>query len=267
MNDAKLIGTAGKNTVETPIPAYAVMVKHWELIDDLLGGTLAMRKAETKWLPKEPAEKDSQYQSRINRSILFNGYKDTVVKLVAKPFSKSITVRGTLPDQLSRVVEDVDRTQCSLTQLGRQSFASGINRGLVHFLVDYPKMPEGATKADEQAVDARATITMIDASRIVGWRSVIEPNGNEKLTQVRIKETRVKDDGEYGVKEIQAVRVFTEDSWEIWEKPDDQSDYQKTEFGTHTFGQVPLITCYIERTGFMTGEPPLENLAWVNLAH
>jgi len=73
---------ANKNTVDSPCSAYNAMQAHWGLIDDLLGGTLAMRAAGEKWLPKEPKEENKSWQNRLDRSILYGAYADTVDDLV-----------------------------------------------------------------------------------------------------------------------------------------------------------------------------------------
>ena len=46
----------GKATVESAHPAYMDMLVAWELVDDLMGGTAAMKAAEEKWLPREEGE-------------------------------------------------------------------------------------------------------------------------------------------------------------------------------------------------------------------
>lgn len=61
-----MIATA-EATVDTPCAAYVEMALHWELIDDLLGGTLRMRELAERWLPKETHEASQAYQNRLKR--------------------------------------------------------------------------------------------------------------------------------------------------------------------------------------------------------
>ena len=55
--------------VSDPITAWYAQEPHWILIEDLLGGTTAMRKKHRKYLFQEPREADESYDSRLDRSI------------------------------------------------------------------------------------------------------------------------------------------------------------------------------------------------------
>ena len=133
--------------VGEPIPAYEAMAEHWELIDDLIGGTLAMQMAGEKWLPKEPAEELARYTVRLNRSVLFGAYRDTVKDLASKPFAKPVTLQGNMPEKLADIAANVDGEGANITQFARQLLTTAINRGLTHVLVDYPNTanPEDGT--------------------------------------------------------------------------------------------------------------------------
>ena len=132
---------AGENPVATPCNAYNVMHEHWRLIDDLRGGTLAMRKAGVQWLPKEPKEDILSYQNRLNRSILFDAYKDTCEDLSARPFSREVTLKGELNSELlSRMYDNCDKNGTNLTQFAKECIDTLIDRGLTHILVDHPAM-------------------------------------------------------------------------------------------------------------------------------
>jgi hypothetical protein len=263
-----------KNTVAEPIAAYNAMAQHWALIDDLMGGTLAMRAAGETWLPKEPEELVTGYNIRLNRSVLFGAYKDTVKNLASKPFAKPVTIQGDVPEKLADIAGNVDGEGTSLTQYARQLFASVMNRGLTHVLVDYPTTivgEDGAHRplsvAEEKSRGLRPYFVHIRPEQLIGWKTETV-NGSPKLTEIRWKETRTKPDGAYGVKTTDAIRVYTTVGWELHEMVDDKGDYVLVESGVHNYPEgIPLVTMYIEKTGFMTGEPPLEDLAWTNLAH
>ena len=259
-----------KNPVATPCNAYTQMSRHWELIDDLLGGTQAMRDAGTKWLPREPKEDEESYSARLNRSILFTGYEDAVDDLVSRPFSKPVTIQGDLPDLLKEMPLNVDGLGTNITQFARELFDTLLNRGLCHILVDYPKTPaaEGKplTVAQEKRSGVRPVFIQIKPDQLIGWRFVVE-NGKIVLDMIRWLESRYEPDGMFGEKKVESVRVYTRTGWQVWKK-DSKNEYVISEEGTHTYPDgVPLTTCYITKTGEMTAEPPLEGLAWQNLAH
>ena len=52
--------------------AVASMAENWPLIDALVGGTPAMRKAGKKFLPQWPAEDDQSHNTRLSTAGLFN---------------------------------------------------------------------------------------------------------------------------------------------------------------------------------------------------
>jgi hypothetical protein len=249
--------------------AYRAMKAHWELIDTLDGGTLAMREASETYLPKETKEKTDAYESRLSRSVLFNGYRDTSRKISARPFSHPVSLSGNdeLSDVLKSIEEDTDGEGTSLTQLGRELFRDALNRGLVHLIVDYPVLNGNETKEQERAAGARPILIPVSASDVIGWRAS-SVGGRTRLTQVRIRESGEEEDGAYGTATVDRIRVWTETTWEVWRQRESKVDeWMKESEGEHTFGAVPMFTAYFEHTGHMTAVPPLEDLAWLNLAH
>jgi hypothetical protein len=267
---------ADKDKVDTPSVAYTYMASKWELTNDLRGGTFAMRTAGAKWLPQDPKENHEAYSNRLSRSFLFPKYNDTIEKLGGKPFSRPVTVNGPLPEPLTVIEKDVDHSGTDLTQFCRTCFTIGIDRGAVHILCDYPDLPPGATLEDERKRGARAVFVAVDPQDLIAWRSMRLDNGTRVLTQVRIRECGVESSGKWGDSEVQFIRVINFDpfapqgnqgTWELWKKEQDDKDFKLVKTGTHSYPGIPLVTVYINRTGFMTADPPLEDLAMLNLAH
>lgn len=257
-----------KNPVSVPCKAYMEMLERWELIDDLRGGTLAMRKAGPKWLPQEPKEDKAAYQNRLNRSVLFEAYKDTCEDLASRPFSRDITIHGELGNNhLEAIQDNCDKNGTTLTQFAKECLDTLIDRGLTHILVDYPAVnTDGVTLSDEQENDIRPYFVHIKPESLIGWKYSKDQFGRKVLTQIRWKERVEVDDGDYGTITVDRIRVFTTKTWEIHEK-DSDGDFRLVQSGPHTFGAIPLVTCYINKTGFMTAVPAMEPLAWANLDH
>jgi hypothetical protein len=263
------MATDHENKVDTPNLEYATMSQRWELLHDLLGGTEGMRKAREKWLPMEPRETSSAYGNRLRRSYLYNAYRDTVEKLVSKPFSRPVSVQGTLPERLAPLVEDMDLSGRDLTQFSRDVFTAGVTYGLSHILVDFPQFAPTATLADERSSGVRPLFVHVPPTNLIGWRIETQENGEQMIVQARIYETRIEPYGTYADREVEYIRVYTPEDWQVWKrvKGGKEEDFIQSDEGTHTFGAVPLTTFYVSRTGTLTGSPPLEDLAWLNLAH
>jgi hypothetical protein len=262
------------NEIIIPCIGYEEMAEDWELPQSLLGGTKAMRAAGETWLPKEPAE--DGYDSRLNRSILYNAYGDTLKKLDNRPFSHPMQVMN-LPEELEYLESDVDATGKSLEAFAKEILWDLINFGIAHIFVDHSEHPEVAkgkilTKADEALVGARVLLNVVHPPDLIGWQTEIVDK-RTKLTQIRIKETVTEPDGLYGDKDVNYVRLFTEVGWErhkevvVKQGTNEEKIWKKDTEGEHTFGRIPLITIYANRTGFMMAEPALMDLAWLNLAH
>ena len=266
-----LIPDETDDAVDSPSLEYRRMERRWELLHDLLGGTLTMREAEHKWLPQEPREEYASYHNRLRRSFLFNAYGDTVEKLTSKPFSRPVVAQGSLPAPIDSMLDDMDMAGTNLTQFARQMFRSAIVYGLTHVLVDFPKS-QAQTLDEERRTGTRPVFIHISPTQLIGCKHEISPSGGMRLKQVRIKETRVETVGEFGETEVEYVRVISDTDYQLYRKDYEadgsaEGDYRLVEEGQHTFGDVPLITYYINRNGYMSATPPLEDLAFMNLAH
>jgi hypothetical protein len=250
--------------VETPCAAYHDMEGYWELIQDLRGGTDAMQARASTYLAQEAAETSASYDARVARSFLYGAYDDTIERLTNRPFAKPVTVAGKLPDALATLSRDVSGAGQSLTQFGRSLLDTMIDYGLCHILVDYPQMPEGATKADETASGARSRFLRIPPPELLGWR--VDDLGN--LSEVRIAETRIEPEGAYGDVTVNYIRVLRTDSWELHKQHSETKEYALQDEGAvRGMDCVPFVTVYANHTGHMMGTPPLWKLAQLNLQH
>lgn len=256
--------TTVQPTVATPCTQWEEMAPHWELIHDLLGGTLAMRRAAQKWLPKEEGESSKTYAARLSRSVLYSGFSDSLDKLSAKPFSKPVTIENA-PDVLRAFYDNMDGAGTSATQFGRELFTAAATYGLTYVLIDFPVRPEGiVTLADERLLGLRPTASHIKPPDMIGWKSEIV-GGHRVLTEIRFREDKIEPDGAYGDKKVCYVRVIRRDSWELWRE--ESNTWVRVDNGAFTLQEIPLRVLYFKKTGYMTGTPPMEDLAWINLLH
>lgn len=258
--------------IGTPVAAYTEMLRHWELIQDLRGGTLAMRDATTKWLPREPKENIAGYNNRLSRSVLYPGYTDSVSRLVSKPFSKPVTVRGaeSFAPQLQILENNADARGRTLTQFATKLFQNAIDYGKAHFLVDYPRLRGDETRAEEKELQARPRFVEIEPDSLIGWRVNINPGGVDQLVEVRILEKRIEyaDDNPYLEVPVTYVRVYRPGWWQLWRQNVSRDiGWILIEEGPMTIPVVPIVTIYFKQTGEMEAHPAIEDVAWLNLAH
>jgi hypothetical protein len=247
------------------------MAENWPIVDALLGGTPAMRKARTTYLPQWPGETSDAYKARVETATLFPAFPRTVEVLAGKPFSKPVTTTEDVPARITEWCEDIDLQGRNLHAFAAAITESALSHGIQGILVDYPKAQNFRTKAEEQAAGIRPYWVQIHAGNILGWKSQ-RINGAETLTQLRLLEQAVENDGEFGEKIIEQVRVLTPGAWATYresdkETPDKKKEWVLHESGTTSLPKIPFVPVYGRRTGFMTAVPPLLELAYMNVEH
>lgn len=286
------VGVNNPDEPWSPSEQQSAQEARWELIDDLMGGTDTMRLRGERWLPREPGETPNAYRSRLARSFLSNGFRDTIEKLVAKPFSRSVNVApDSLGDErLDEIIDDADRGGNDVTTIARRLFTDMVQYGKCHLLVDYPTTDQSLSLAQERSEKVRPVFLRVSPRDIVGWRYERRGDGGaEVLTQVRIRECRLEDVGKYGSRVVHYVRVInapplggatpqeaivaaagaaatSQATWELFKRGDGEQ-WTKDSNGTHTFPGIPLATAYAERDEFMTATPPMQDLAELQLCH
>jgi hypothetical protein len=250
-----------EDRIDSPCLPYRRVQQHWTLLHDLLGGTYAMRQAGTRWLPQEPKEDSSHYAIRLERAVLFNGFKTAVDDLVDRPFARPLTLTGEL-GTLEILRTDCTRTKRSLDDFAKDLLRSAAIHGVAHVLVDFPNVPDGATLA-EVGGEVRPYFVLVAAPDLIGWQF----NDRMELVEVRIRLFVDEPVGAYGQQRVEKILVYKKDAWELHRRDEDGAKFSLESKGTHTFGGVPLVSVYLNKQEEMVADPPLEDLAMLNLAH
>ncbi len=263
-----------QTTVASPSAAVERMRPDWQLADDLLGGTRAMRLAGKTRLPKWPNEDEDSYKQRLATAVLFPAYARTVSTLAGKPFSRPIDMSDDMPEQVEEWLEDVDREGRNFHAFAAEAMQTVLGYGMAGVLVDYPpvRRADGVarllTQAEESAMQLRPYMVLVRPQQILGWR-VAREGGAAKLVQLRILETVEEASGPWGSTMVEQVRVLTPGAWEIWRKPEGKGweDAFPFDAGNTSLDVIPFIPLYGDRTGYMQARPPLIEVANLNVAH
>jgi hypothetical protein len=245
---------------------------------------MGMRAGGTEFLAQEDKEKDKAYQARLHRTFLYNAFGNTVDTVTSKPFTERVTLTPeavTLPEKLQTIDQNADLGGRDLTEYASDVFRSGVAYGIHFGLVDMPT-GTGLSLQDEREGGIRPYFSDIAPQDLIGFKSQRTQNGEEELTQVRIREGKIEATGNYTEEVVEYIRVInapstvsndegesltTTGTWELWRKPPDQDEFVLHDQGTHSYPGIPLTAYYSERVGFMEGAPPLLDLAELNLAH
>jgi hypothetical protein len=254
-------------TVRDPSPRVVELSKDWDLISDLMGGTRAMRHAGKSHLPQWPAEDHESYKIRLAVSVLFPAYARTVSVLTSKPFSKEITIEETVPPRIVELLDNVDLENRNLHAFAADVCADALAYGMAGILVDAPPANGARSLADERSAGIRPYFVQIHPQSILGWR-ITRSGGATLLAQLRLLEVVEEDDGPFGTKSIEQVRVLEPGRWAVWRKVTSMLDewvvYQE---GTTSLDVIPFVPVYGVRQDFMVGVPPMMELAHLNVEH
>ena len=237
----------------------------------LMAGTSAMRAAGETYLPRFKAEDVVDYNARLNSSWLFNGFKKTVKDMTGRVFDKPVEVVEA-PQPLMDWAENIDMQGRDLSVFAADVFKDGFGPGVSYIMVEAPRRDAETTRAQAAAMGLRPYLVHLRVEDILGWKTALfgnvlalsqlrimeaiqEPDPDDEFKQLSVKQVRVLDRLESGVQ----VRIYREAKDKKWVQVDEPYTTEAPE--------ITVIPFYAQRTGFFTGEPVLEDMADVNIAH
>ena len=233
----------------------------------LMSGTLGMRSHGTTYLPQEPAESNDAYGSRLAKTVLFPAYEKAVNTMMGKPFGEPIELEDDVPKAIKDCCENIDLSGRDLDTFAADVFTHTMSDGIGWIVADCPRVGEGLTLADERAIGFRPYLIHVPLANVLGWKHVVE-SGVHKLTQFRYLECTEIEDGKFGTKEVEQVRVLEPGEVTVYRK-DERGKWQVVPemSGPVTLQEMPVATVILARLGWMVAKPPLENMAWLNVEH
>lgn len=243
------------------------MSTDWAMIDALMDGTNAMRLAGKAFLPQFPQESDDGYKARVSTAVLHPVFKRTVLVNASRPFSRPMTMGEKTPPQVIEWSDDIDLQGTPFPAFAVQAMAACLSKGLFGVLVEYPKAQGIRTQEQEKAAGARPYCVQYPANSILGWRTAKAEAGLQ-LSQLRLLEYADVDDGDFGTKSVEQVRLLEPGKWSTWrEDPKNKDIWLLHEEGATTIQFVPFVFFYGTRKGFGIGASPLRDLAYQNVEH
>ena len=258
------------DTVAKQTDAVAAMVTASAKGRALMGGSDSMRAAGKTYLPKFKAEAAEDYQARLSSSWLFNGMRKTVKDMTGRVFSKPIEIADG-PEQLKVFADDINMQGQDLSAFASDVFKDAFIPGISFIMVDAPRRDGETTRATAATLGLRPYMVHLRVEDILGFKT--ELFGNVlALSMLRIMESVTVDDpkDEFAQINVSQVRVLTREgnavSVRIYRKNDKDKWLAVEKYQTNA-EEITVIPFYAQRTGFFMGEPVLEDLADVNIAH
>ncbi len=184
--------------------AWYAQEPHWMLIEDLMQGTYGMRRRHRRYLPQEPREQDESYNNRLARSVVPPYYQRLERMLAGMLTRKPVRLNDT-SDNIREQLFDVDLQGNDLNVWTYETARKLVRYGHIGTLVDAPS--DGG----------RPYWCIYTPRQILGWRTEAK-DGQQQLTMLRLLESVIVPDGDYGEKAVQQVRVLTPGAYELHQK-------------------------------------------------
>jgi hypothetical protein len=247
--DRQLFAKVSK--VNDPNSAWRNQEPHWMLIEDLIGGTYEIRRRHRRYLPQEPREQDVSYDRRLSTSICPPYYQRLERMLAGMLTRKPVRLNDT-SDQIREQLFNVDLQGNDLNVWTYETARKMIRYGHVGVLVDAPR--DGG----------RPYWTSYTPRDILGWRTEII-DGEQKLMQLRLSESIIVPDGDYGEKQVQQIRVLSPGEFKLFQRDEKKGDFRVVDEGRTSLNRIPFAVAYSNRVNTLESRPPLEDIANLNL--
>jgi hypothetical protein len=243
------------------IEAIAQM-EDWQVMAAVTHGTSYLRNQSTTYLPQEPREDDDAYEARVARSVL-SPYTNRLIETAAGAvLRKPIKIEG--DPYWEEFADNVDGIGSSINEYARRALVSSLTYGHSAILVDYPPAGNAMNLAQERAMGNRPYFIHVDAPQIWGWRQESTMPGSA-LTQVRIHEYTTIPKNDFGEEQVEQMRVIYPGRYELYTLGQETIDLYAS--GTYSLGKIPLVPIYSNRRGMLRSQPPLLDIANLNLTH
>lgn len=271
--------------IATPSASYRDLEVTWAMIQALLDGTGAMREAGERYLPRHPKEEIEDYRDRLKTATLTPFFRKTVSNLVGRIFAKPIALQRDVPESIQAWCENADRQGNHLNVFLINATREAVAKGSSWIMVDYPRVGQVATLAEERMIGARPYLTLYNAESLL----YAKVNETGILIEARVKEVVAEPEGEFGEVFIRQIRRLIKDGpgvrYQIWRATDTASEpfvghvqgvgpsatsgtsWYLYEEGGMTIDEIPLVPIMTNRVSGLISPPPLLDLAYLCVKH
>ncbi len=236
------------------------MMPDWGVMAAVTRGTNYIRDLSETYLPQEPREDQDAYTTRVDRSVL-SPYTSRLIETAAGAIlRKPIHIEG---DQYwLDLAQNIDGLGSSINEYARRALVSSLTYGHSAILVDYPAATGALNLAEERAMGRRPYFVHVDAPQIWGWR---KEAGTNRLLQVRIHDYDVRPLNEFGEEQVEEMRVIYPGKYDLYTLGQDVVEFSAT--GGYSLNEIPLVPIYSNRRGLLISQPPLLDIANLNITH
>lgn len=257
-------------SVKTLHPDYQFYSPKWRLVRDAVEGESAIKRTPERYLPEFTPKDPERYRKYLDRAYFLGVTGRSRAAMTGMVFRKDPTYE--LPDQLEEIRFNADGSGQSLEQISKQALGSLLDTGRHCFLVDYPTIEDSIDFETEQNIGARPLILSYNAEALINWKHEII-NGRRVLTLAVLVELVHDEKNEFDHNVVENYRVLRlRDGVYTQQMYDDGGQPKGPEFtprkaGGQTFDHIPLHIVGSQNNTPDVDDPPLYDLAVVNIAH
>ena len=273
--------TEKEDKVSNLHPDYAALQQKREIVQTVFGGTVKMRGAAAKYLPKFPEEIASDYKKRLACATLLNLYKANVSLMSGLVFKEEIELQPDVPGAIKSLAENIDKKGNHLNVFAETAFRNSFE-GFAVIQIDAPVWDAAMIKSAEDVnkLDLSPYWILWEADSVINWNERVNPvSKRTEIDLIVFKETMSERNGRFGCVRAVYYRVLYLDeanraAWSLHREQKAQNgtiEIVEVAAGVITIlknGIPQYLNCLpISVIGSLGAEPPLLDLALVNIKH
>lgn len=252
-------------------PEYQEALPRW-IMTRLAATPNGIKKAGEKYLPKGADKDADKYKTYKQRALYLGVTGRTKSALTGAVFRKEPSFSEDLPESLSFVEDDLDGEGMGIDQVAKRMVSEIQVTGRNGILVDFPNVPEGASREDEQRMGVKPYAASYAAESIINWETTKE-NGTNKLSMAVLceKSYKARDGDIFAREEVIKYRALLlvdglyenrlyDDSGEIIETFEPRLNGQRMDY-------IPFFFTGSEDNKPCVDDIPLESIAEINIGH
>ncbi|SEM68234.1 DUF4055 domain-containing protein, partial [Phocoenobacter skyensis] len=225
-------------------------------------------KGETH-LPKFKREEDDDYKKRLQKATLYPTLAETIKQMTGRVFFDPISTENVQEKIKSEILPNIDLLGNDLNVFAMEWFKSALSYGISFVLVDYPVNDNVKTRSDEKKNGVRPYLVHIPPHNVLGFKTAVI-NGVLSLSQFRYKEISTVDSDEFSSETKELIVVY--EIGRVRKYEDVDGEYKLVDEITpkasgKSLNAIPIVPLITNKKGFMNAEPPLMELAYLNIKH
>lgn len=265
-------GSKDPNSPDWLSPSCEYMARRSQLCRDLREGTIQMISKADIYLPQYEGEETPDWNDRVKFASLRNYYAQCVGSILGKMFAQPPRLNDDVPAQIKDDLKDADLNGKDWTIVSKDLVDAALDDGMSWLMVDYHSLPDVASGervlslAEEKSLGVRPYWVVIPQHKVMGIR-YSHRNGIYTLEHFRYFTCITRPAGMFGEEYVEQIRVIEPDQFITYEKTGEKGEWLEVGRSPNTLGMVPVVSLNLNETGRFEANPPLENLAHMNLEH